>query len=74
MEPEGETGSPDGSEVADGEVADVERLSRAIEELADAARRDDGNMQELAERLARVWGMVAELDPELARRLAGYDG
>ncbi|HEU5418088.1 MAG TPA: hypothetical protein VFV41_10390 [Streptosporangiaceae bacterium] len=30
-------------------------------------------MQELATRLAAIWRMVAELDPELARRLARYE-
>ena len=40
---------------------------------ADAARGDEASAQELAGRLAEVWEMVAELDPELARRLAGYD-
>ena len=30
-------------------------------------------MQELATRLAAIWQMVAELDPELARRLARYE-
>jgi hypothetical protein len=30
-------------------------------------------MQELAARLAAIWQMVAELDPELAKRLAGYE-
>jgi hypothetical protein len=53
---------------------DVERLGQAIEELASAARDGEVTAQELASGLARVWTMVAELDPELARRLAGYDG
>jgi hypothetical protein len=53
------------------------RLGRAIDELADAAAAQDPMVPEaavpdLAARLARVWQMVAELDPELARRLAGY--
>ena len=30
------------------------------------------SMQELAARLASIWQMVAELDPELARRLSEY--
>lgn len=53
---------------------DVERLGRAIEQLAQAARDDDITAQELASGLAQVWSMVAELDPELARRMAGYGG
>jgi hypothetical protein len=52
---------------------DLDRLGEAIDELADVARADAASPQELAGRLAEVWEMVAELDPELARRLAGYD-
>ena len=51
----------------------LDRLGDAIDGLADAARADAASAQELAGRLAAVWEMVAELDPELARRLAGYD-
>jgi hypothetical protein len=50
----------------------VARLGRAIDELADAAQAPDARTQDLTERLAGVWEMVAELDPELARRLIGY--
>jgi hypothetical protein len=50
----------------------VARLGRAIDELADAAQAPDARPQDLTERLAGVWEMVAELDPELARRLIGY--
>jgi ABC-type transporter Mla subunit MlaD len=52
---------------------DLDRLGDAIDELADAARGEAASAPELAGRLAEVWEMVAELDPELARRLAGYD-
>jgi hypothetical protein len=52
---------------------DIARLGRAIEELAEAARERGISAEELTVRLARVWGMVAELDPELARRLAAYE-
>jgi transposase len=51
------------------------RLGRAIDELAadslapDAARPDAS----MGDRLARIWAMVAELDPELARRVSDYD-
>ena len=50
-------------------------LRVAIDEVALAARAgraghtDPG---ELAERLAGLWGMIAELDPALAARLHGY--
>lgn len=53
---------------------DVERLDQAIKQLARAAREDDITAEELASGLARVWSMVAELDPELARRMAAYGG
>ena len=50
-------------------------LQAAIDEVALAAR--DGRAGhtdpgELAERLASLWGMIAELDPALAARLHGY--
>ena len=31
-------------------------------------------MAGVADRLARLWQMVADLDPELSRRMAGYRG
>ena len=52
----------------------LDRLGSAIEELARAARVEGAAPREIAERLARAWELVAELDPELARRLAHYDG
>jgi len=55
-------------------AAELDRLGAAIEELAAAAQRRDGDDPEVTERLARLWEMVAELDPELARRLAEYGG
>ncbi len=55
-------------------AAALDRLGAAIEELAAAAQRRDGDDPEVTERLARLWEMVAELDPELARRLAEYGG
>jgi hypothetical protein len=56
----------------DGGRGELDRLGRAIDEVADAARGREASTQELAGRLARVWDMVAELDPELARRIADY--
>jgi hypothetical protein len=67
--------------------ARLARLRAAIDEVALAARAArgghtglpgrtglDGNTDpgELAERLASLWGMIAELDPALAARLRGY--
>jgi predicted trehalose synthase len=62
------------------------RLGQAIDDLADAvaAQQDpragqaaraaspELSLQELAARLAAIWQMVAELDPELSRRLSEY--
>ena len=53
--------------------APLSRLARAIEDLA-ADCRDGTVDSQLAERIAVVWGMVADLDPELARRWSGYEG
>jgi hypothetical protein len=64
----GGTGQPGGLDSSGA----VTRLERAIDELAEAARAPDGAAQDVTARLARVWEMVAELDPELARRLPGY--
>ena len=61
----------------------LEEIGRAIEELAVQARMpagseaavaiepDDDSSRVLA-RLAELWGLLADLDPEVARRLAGY--
>ena len=51
------------------------RIGMAIDELAadslaPARAWPDAGMQE---RLARIWAMIAELDPELARRMPEYD-
>jgi len=52
---------------------DLDRLGAAIDALADTARGSSPTAHDLAGRVAEVWEMVAELDPELARRLAAYD-
>jgi hypothetical protein len=49
----------------------VDRLAAAIDQLANDAR-DDANDPELAARVAGLWQMVSDLDPELARRTQGY--
>jgi hypothetical protein len=54
-------------------AAAMDRLGAAIEELAAVAQRPGGS-PDVTERLARLWEMVADLDPELARRLAEYGG
>ena len=50
-------------------------LRAAIDEVALAARTGQpghAGAEDLAERLAGLWGMIAELDPALAARLRGY--
>ncbi|HEY3905695.1 MAG TPA: hypothetical protein VGM14_17440 [Streptosporangiaceae bacterium] len=58
----------------------LEDIGQAIEELAvqagmpaegGAAIEPDDSSRILA-RLAELWGLLADLDPEVARRLAGY--
>jgi len=49
----------------------LDDLARAIDELA-AASRAGAAPGDLNERITRLWGMVADLDPELARRLSRY--
>jgi len=45
------------------------RIERAIDELA-----AESGTADVQDRLARLWQMVADLDPELSRRMAGYRG
>lgn len=52
-------------------------IGTAIDELAEAARAGAGQSDTMApdtmaERLAGIWAMVAELDPALAHRLSQY--
>ncbi len=49
----------------------VDRLAAAIDQLANDARSDASD-PELASRVAGLWQMVSDLDPELARRTRGY--
>ena len=51
-------------------------IGRAIDEVdaaASAGQLSSAQMAELTVRLARIWAMLAELDPALAARLRGYD-
>lgn len=51
------------------------RIGEAIDEVAAALTTgapSDAELDDLAGRLARIWGMIAELDPALAGRLRGY--
>jgi ABC-type transporter Mla subunit MlaD len=51
------------------------QIGSAIDEVAaavSAGAASGGALDDLAERLARIWAMVADIDPALARRLRGY--
>jgi hypothetical protein len=50
----------------------ADRLAQ-IEQAIDKLAAESGTA-EAADRLARLWQMVADLDPELSRRMAGYRG
>jgi hypothetical protein len=49
-------------------------IGMAIDELAADSRAPDraGSDEDMQDRLARIWAMVAELDPELAKRVPMY--
>ena len=49
----------------------VDRLAAAIDQLAGDVH-GHANDPELAARVAGLWQMVSDLDPELARRARGY--
>ena len=49
----------------------VDRLAAAIDQLASDVH-GNANDPELAARVAGLWQMVSDLDPELARRTQGY--
>ena len=49
----------------------VDRVTAAIDQLASDAH-GDASEPELAARVAGLWQMVSQLDPELARRTQGY--
>lgn len=56
--------------LARGDCAPV-RWRPVPDEMA-AGQSGDGGNDDIAARLARVWAMVADADPELAKRLPGY--
>lgn len=68
-------------------TARIARICAAIEELAGLPGEEDGVTavpgeaacpgpavadDDVAGRLAAIWAMIAEVDPELAKRLPGY--
>jgi len=52
----------------------IAQIGRAIDELAadSVPPRRAGSDASMQDRLARIWAMIAELDPELARRVPDY--
>ncbi|MEV4259272.1 hypothetical protein AB0J52_39450 [Spirillospora sp. NPDC049652] len=50
----------------------IDRLADAIDDLADAGP-DALAPEELAARIASLWSLVGDLDPEIARRRSRYD-
>jgi hypothetical protein len=55
--------------------AHLAAIGEAIDEVAaalQAGAASGASLDDLAGRLARIWAMVAELDPAMARRLADY--
>jgi hypothetical protein len=66
--------SGDDNTAVNSTAAEIARLGRALDEVADAAQAQDAGDQDVAAILHRAWELVTRLDPELARRLAGYGG
>jgi hypothetical protein len=54
----------------------IDRVAAAIDQLASDARdgKTGASEDELAARVAVIWQMVSDLDPELARRARRYAG
>jgi len=54
----------------------IDRIAAAIDQLASDARDANGDASEaeLTARVATLWQMVSDLDPELARRARRYTG
>jgi hypothetical protein len=54
----------------------ISRIAAAIDQLASDAHDPEGEASELelATRIAALWQMVSDLDPELARRAQRYTG
>jgi hypothetical protein len=58
--------------VCSSEGGTISEVIRAIDQLAeDAGTGLDG--PELSARVAAIWGMLADLDPEVARLQAAYE-
>ena len=48
------------------------QISQSIDALATEAAADGSSPPDWASRIAQLWEMMAELNPELASRLPGY--
>jgi hypothetical protein len=57
--------------VCSGQGEAIHRIAAAIDQLA-VDTRGSANHQELTARVAGVWEMISDLDPELARRAKAY--
>jgi hypothetical protein len=57
--------------VCSGQGEAIDRVAAAIDQLATDAQ-GSADHQELTARVARVWEMISDLDPELARRAKAY--
>ena len=53
------------------EAGALQRVAEAIERLE--ADRGNADAADLEARVAAVWAMVSEIDPELARLASGYE-
>jgi hypothetical protein len=56
-------------------AARIARLGEAIDELAVTLRKSSASEAcpgDVTARLARIWELIAELDPAVAARLRGY--
>jgi hypothetical protein len=55
---------------------EIDRIAAAIDQLASDVRdaNRDARQKELTARVAALWQMVSDLDPELARRAQRYTG
>jgi hypothetical protein len=59
------------SPVCSSEGDPIDRITAAIDQLASDAR-DDAEGPGIAARVAQLWQMLGEIDPELARRTRRY--
>jgi hypothetical protein len=51
----------------------IAEIGQAIDDLAAQAGSESGNdTGSRLTKLAELWGLLAELDPEVAKRLVGY--